>query len=271
MLISELNEFTGNLSSSLYLAVDNGTDTAKIPVTSLGVQYGTSSTSASTSTKVVSCSGFKLRTGAVIAVKFTYAQTSTGSIYLNVNSTGAKQVYGIPRATTSTSRLDGAWEANEVKLFVYDGSYWRIVDQNIITNDQLTSLQNLVGVYGLYNVLNEIANREPKTTTLTPTITASTGTLVGSSIRRYGNVVWLSLRVRNTASVAVGSMIFTGTLSGVPLPASFCTTATNYGARSLVAYMDYQGNINVRNTHSAAVAMGSMDNLAFSFTWIVDE
>lgn len=178
MLISELNEFTGTLGASDYFAIDNGNDTRKVSSQAIvnkvlasvrEIFYGTSSTSASTSTKVVSCSGFALKTGAVIAVKFSNAQTSTASIYLNVNGTGAKQVYGIPRATTSTSRLDGAWEANEVKLFVYDGSYWRIVDQNIITNDQLTSLNNILNVYGLYNVLNALATKSAKPVAVTVT------------------------------------------------------------------------------------------------------
>lgn len=108
--------------------------------------YGTCSTSAGTAAKVVSCSGFKLVTGATIAVKFTNAQTSTSSITLNVNGTGAKTVYGIPRSTTSQTRLDGAWEANEVKTFVYDGTYWRLVDQNIITSAELTALETALGL-----------------------------------------------------------------------------------------------------------------------------
>lgn len=108
--------------------------------------YGTCSTAAGTAAKVVSCSGFKLVTGATIAVKFTNAQTSTSTITLNVNSTGAKTVYGIPRSTTSATRIDGAWEANETKIFVYDGTNWRLVDQNIITSSELTALETKLGL-----------------------------------------------------------------------------------------------------------------------------
>lgn len=108
--------------------------------------YGTCSTAAGTAAKVVSCSGFKLVTGATIAIKFTNAQTSTSTITLNVNSTGAKTVYGIPRSTTSATRTDGAWEANETKIFVYDGTYWRLVDQNIITLAELSSLETKLGL-----------------------------------------------------------------------------------------------------------------------------
>lgn len=208
MLISELNEFTGTLGASDYFATDNGNDTRKVSSQAIvnmilasvrEIFYGTSSTSASTSTKVVSCSGFSLKTGTVIAVKFTYAQTSTASIYLNVNGTGAKQVYGIPRVTTSTSRLDGAWEANEVKLFVYDGSYWRIVDQNIITNDQLTSLQSLVGVYGLYAVLNALSTNA----------VIESGTTDGWTWKKYANGIYEAEAIVTDSSVSLSSPMFT--------------------------------------------------------------
>ena len=108
--------------------------------------YGTCSTGASTAAKVVTCTGFTLTTGAMIAVRFTNANTYTGTTSLNVNSTGAKTIYGIPRSTTSTTRMDGAWEAGETKVFVYDGSYWWIVDQNIITSAELTALETALGI-----------------------------------------------------------------------------------------------------------------------------
>lgn len=156
MQIHELNDYIGTLGSSDYLAIDDGTDTGKVSAKEIidgavsavvpPLWYGTSSTSASTSTKVVDCTGFQLATGAVIAVKFSNAQTYTGSIYLNVNGTGAKQVYGIPRSTTSNTRLDGAWESSEVKLFAYDGTYWRMIDQNIITSSELASLETKLGL-----------------------------------------------------------------------------------------------------------------------------
>lgn len=108
--------------------------------------YGTCSTGASTAAKVVTCPGFVLETGATITVHFTNAQTSTSSVTLNVNSTGAKTVYGPPRSTTSSTRMDGAWEANEAKTFVYDGTYWRILDRNIITSSELSDLETKLGL-----------------------------------------------------------------------------------------------------------------------------
>lgn len=80
--------------------------------------YGTCTTSASTQAKVVTCSGFKLETGAKISVKFTNAQTYNGTATLNVNSTGAKNITRV--GTTTTTRY--YWSAGEVIDFVYDGT-----------------------------------------------------------------------------------------------------------------------------------------------------
>lgn len=83
-----------------------------------GLYYGTCTTSASTAAKVVTCAGFTLVTGAKIAVKFTYANTYDGQITLNVNGTGAKNIYNYSRC---------GWGANQMLIFVYDGTYWRLV------------------------------------------------------------------------------------------------------------------------------------------------
>lgn len=217
MQIHELNTLSGTLGSGNYFATDDGTDTTKVSAQDILDQaasqitklmyYGTCSTGASTATKVVSCSGFTLFTGAVIAVKFSYAQTSTDNIYMNVNGTGEKRVYGIARTTSATSRLDGAWEANEVKVFAYDGSYWRLIDQNIITNSQLSSLNTLLGVYGLYDVLNKVADFcvnpfEVQTLTYARTMAASGAINIHEDLTKSGyypvGIVGLSMSGANS-------------------------------------------------------------------------
>ena len=109
--------------------------------------YGTCSTAAGTATKVVTCPGFVLNTGATITVYFTNGNTATSSLSMNVNSTGAKNVYGNGEIVgTSRSNLAGAWEQQEAKTFVYDGSYWRMLDNNMMSNDELASLESLLGI-----------------------------------------------------------------------------------------------------------------------------
>lgn len=123
MQIHELNMFEGNPGSNDFLAIDNGSDTSKIPASSLiKMWYGTSSTAASTTAKVVSCAGFALNTGATIAVRFTNTNTASAPT-LNVNGTGA---VAIKAASGGTESLVGLWRAGEVVVFTYDGTNWLV-------------------------------------------------------------------------------------------------------------------------------------------------
>lgn len=97
------------------------------------LNYGTCATAAGTAAKVVTCPGFVLVAGARISVKFTNGSTSTGTMQLNVNSTGAKDcgIYG----------AHGEWAAyqcycakNEVLEFIYDGTYWITITPYILRN-----------------------------------------------------------------------------------------------------------------------------------------
>lgn len=88
--------------------------------------YGTSDTAANVGTKVVACANFSLVTGAKIAVNFTNENTAS-PLFLNVNSTGAKQVFASEGAVYSGTRHN--WTAaNTIVEFVYDGTYWQVVD-----------------------------------------------------------------------------------------------------------------------------------------------
>lgn len=89
--------------------------------------YGTSDTAASTATKAVTCSNFTLYNGALISVKFGKANTSTGAIKLNVNSTGEKSVYVNNTVTSSANQL--LWAANAVITFRYNGSQFVVIGE----------------------------------------------------------------------------------------------------------------------------------------------
>lgn len=98
--------------------------------------YGTCSTTGSTSAKVVTCEGFSLYTGAMITVKFSYANTAS-SMTMNVNGTGAKTVY-FPGTTSMSTTATGHIQANGCYLFVYDGTYWRFCGSSNRLNYGLT-------------------------------------------------------------------------------------------------------------------------------------
>lgn len=88
--------------------------------------YGTSSTTATTAAKVVTCTNYSLITGEIIAVHFSTANTYvSGAITLNINSKGAKDVYVNGAVTSASNTL--LWEANTTILFTYTGSYYYYV------------------------------------------------------------------------------------------------------------------------------------------------
>ena len=94
-----------------------------------GSWYVESTTAAATATKVASYTGFTLVQGAVVAVKFSKANTVIGAIKLNVNSTGAKTIYYKNAATSASNAL--LWNAGATVLFVYDGSYYRYLGSDM--------------------------------------------------------------------------------------------------------------------------------------------
>lgn len=105
--------------------------------------YGTSSTGATTQAKVVTCSGFYLQTGTIISVAFSTANTYTSAkITLNVNSTGAKDVYYNNAVTSSTNTLK--WDAGEQVTFIYNGTgYYFVSKSKVVT--EVTSTYSSTG------------------------------------------------------------------------------------------------------------------------------
>lgn len=111
--------------------------------------YGTCSTAAATAAKVVTCSGFVLATGAVVHVLFSDACTVSGTITLNVNGTGAKNVY---KGTTVTGAANAfiLLTKSAIATFIYDGTYWRYVSdtETFGYTSNLLADANAAGSYG---------------------------------------------------------------------------------------------------------------------------
>ncbi len=100
--------------SKIYLAEKTQLDSAKTP-------FATCSTAAAAAAKTVTANDFILRTGTMISVKFTYANTAANPT-LNVNGTGAKSIYYHNLAVPT-----GMFMAGGVYLFVYDGARWELM------------------------------------------------------------------------------------------------------------------------------------------------
>lgn len=118
---------SGNAGSATKLQTARYIDGVAFNGTADIANYGTCSTAAATKDKVVACTGFALKTGARIIVKFTVTNTVTPTaaapITLNVNGTGAKSIFYHGSATWSAYYLS----ANRLVEFVYDGTQYAVV------------------------------------------------------------------------------------------------------------------------------------------------
>lgn len=83
----------------------------------LGSGYGTCSTAAATTAKVVTLSGYILTTNGYVAVKFTNAVPANAT--MNINNRGAKAIYHRGAAIKA-----GIINAGDIAHFVYNGSQY---------------------------------------------------------------------------------------------------------------------------------------------------
>lgn len=104
--------------------------------------FGSCATAAATAAKTVTLDdsmSFTLAKGASVFVKFQYAN-GVASPTLNVNGTGAKNIYRYGTTAPSTTAKT-SWQANSVVHLVYDGSAWQMVgwlnDDSTYTNASL--------------------------------------------------------------------------------------------------------------------------------------
>jgi len=121
--------------------------------------YGTCNTTASTTQKVVTCSGFTLESGAIIAVLFSTANT-VAQPTLNVNQTGVISIYVGNSAVNSTTNVL-KWSANTIIAFMYDGTYWRY-----LLSESAATVKSSRGAGSWYGACNSSASTGSKTCTI---------------------------------------------------------------------------------------------------------
>ena len=98
-----------------------------------GFGYGTCSTAEATTAKVGTLSGYALKTGSSVSIRFTYAVPASAT--LNINSTGAKSIYDKGAAIKA-----GVIKAGDTATFVYTGSYYHLVS---VSSPSQTYLANI--------------------------------------------------------------------------------------------------------------------------------
>lgn len=100
-------------------------ENTSIPIISenvdLGQAYGISSNNSNSAIRTSSISGFKLKEGGIVAIKFTTDINITNP-GLNISSTGAKPMY-----YRGSTLLRGTVNAGDTVTFIYDGTYYHII------------------------------------------------------------------------------------------------------------------------------------------------
>ena len=127
------NGSTYSLGSAGQALMSNGTNTYWGDITAgaggnAKIFYGTCSTAAATTAKVVTCADFTsadLVKGALIYVTFDNSNTgAVGSLTMSVNGTAAKSIKHLKNGGLSNLAGAGHLCANQTYLFTYDGTYW---------------------------------------------------------------------------------------------------------------------------------------------------
>lgn len=165
-------------------------------LTQLKAVYCTCSTAAATQEKEATCSGFALRAGAIVAVKFTYANTAA-SPKLNVNGTGAKSIFlngsALPEANW--------WKAGDVVTLVYNGTYWYVADGSTLT--QLASTNSNVANLTLRADTFDVSIKGIQSSYVTCSTAAATQTkeaTLANFTKFVGQTVTVKFTYANTAS-----------------------------------------------------------------------
>jgi len=163
------------------------------------VYYGYCTTSASTVAKTVSPVNFpsSLSTGMVVVVRFSYGNTATNPT-LKVGTTAAKTIYRI-RGNSTSAAASGAWSNGEVITFVYDGSYWVMVnggrattteygDVMLSTSTSSTSTSLAATPSAVKSAYDLAGAAIPKTDIATSVSSSSTNTQVPSAKLFYDTI-----------------------------------------------------------------------------------
>lgn len=132
--------------------------------------WGSSSISATTTPKTVTCSGYTLNRGNIIGILFSYGNT-LDSFTLNINSTGSKDVYVGNSIVSSTNKL--CWSNNTVLYFLYDGTYYRY-----LTSIADSTVQQPRGANTWYTTSTTAAATQGKTTAALSNYVLTKGSLV---------------------------------------------------------------------------------------------
>lgn len=213
-------------------------DNSSYDIKAKKIFYAECSTARNVAAKAVTCSGFVLEAGAVIAVRFTNTGTanpSSGNITLNINGTGAKNI--VPKGNNSVYNYGWGWAFcnNQTWLFIYNGTYFVCLNQDNNSDTKVT---------------NTLATTKKAYVTGTTSATTNTGTQV------FDTGVYL-----DTTAGMLTAATFKGALSGNASSA----TKLNDSAGSATQPVYFSEGKPVATTYSLGKSVPS--NAVFTDTW----
>jgi hypothetical protein len=169
--------------------------------------YGTCTTSASTTTKSVTCTAYDtLTTGDVVVVSFTKVNSTTAYLQMNVNSTGLKSIKQVRNG--SLANIKNAGSLSGTCTFVYDGTYWVLQS----TDDDTT--------YTIPTKTSDLTNDSGFITSETdPVFSASAASGISSSdISSWNGKSTVSLDRKTTSGTNIADLTINGTTTQLYAP-----------------------------------------------------
>lgn len=234
-----VEESTQNVESAKKLSSAQTIDGVAFDGSSNIIHYGTCSTAAATAAKVVQCDGFKLVTGARIAVKFSYSNTAA-SPTLNVNSTGAKRL-----CKHGTNYAGNDWHDNEVVEFVYDGTQYQVVGTTLSVSYQDLEFK--------------------------PYESTRSSNYFNVHAEKYGRVVTLCV----SSIIQFPSASFSSILDTVTIPADFRPRVNQYvhgmGISGSAQVGNFRARINTDGTVTMVVPDARLAERHFTITYIASD
>lgn len=194
---TDVQTFTANQSSNATANItvptktsDLTNDSGFVTANNRKVFFGTCDTASATKDKVVTLAntdGWELKAGTMVGVKFTYSNSysssTTNPITLNVNGTGAKNIWYSTTHSGSGNTGTNATiygSAGRVNIYIYDGTYWvwvsHGVDDNTVCQMREENGRVYAGTNGISPYTLIALDSDGKYQSLITTATTGTGT-----------------------------------------------------------------------------------------------
>lgn len=225
------------------------------------IHYGVCATAVGTQAKVVSCTGFALKTGSRIIVTFTYGNSHTAPT-LNVNSTGAKSIQYRGAAASQNIKAKATVE------LVYDGSNYQIVG---VHDGALDAAVSGLGVGKTITALSETDGIIDATAS-DIAITRSQVTDVAGLLAYYGVCDTATTENAKTVTVQDGFSLTTGVCVRVkftnPNASNFTLNVNGTGAKDIL----WRGAEHTTSVPDYSITAGAVYDFVYNGTkWeIVD-